>query len=215
MKPGNRTHSSGITVTGSGSASVPVDQATLTLGVELVRPDAGEAFRAAGATVTRVLAILADDGVEARSVRTSTLSLGPQYDYRDNAQQLVGYRAAQQLIVTLTELTTLDRLVTNVATRAGNGVRIDGLELTGGDQDGALTQAREAAYQDAEAKGLQLAELAGRALGPLVQVVENDAPGLHPARAVAFSSRAADDMPVATGDTIVQVSLAVHWHFAD
>lgn len=205
---------SGITVSGSGSVSVAVDQVTLILGVEVVRPDAGDAFRGAAATATAVLAILAEDGVQSRSVRTANLSLTPRYEYRDNEQHLVGYQAGQQLIVTLIGLAGLDRMLTDIATRAGEGVRIDSVALSAGDTDEAMAQARDAAYRDAIAKAGQLAALAGRALGPVVRIDERDHGAPGPIRSAAFS-RSMADMPVATGDTTVQAALTAHWHFAD
>src|SRR6185312_9654339 len=70
--------SDGVTVFGSATVSTPVDRVAITLAVEIVRPDAGEAYRLAADTVTRLLAVLADDGVDARAVRTLDLSLGPR-----------------------------------------------------------------------------------------------------------------------------------------
>ena len=100
----------GITVIGSGTAAAPVDQVSISLGVEVVRAAPGEAFTAAAATVTRVLSILADGGVSSRSVRTSDLTLGPRTEYQNGRQLLLGYQAGQRLTVLLEGLHGIERL---------------------------------------------------------------------------------------------------------
>ena len=206
---------SGITVVGTGSAAAAVDRVTVTFGVLVVRADAGAAFQAAAQTATRVLAILADDGADSRSVRTADLTLGPQLEWRDNREFLVGYQAGQRLIVQLSGLAGLERMLSDVATQGGEGVRIDNVQLTPSDPTVALAQAREAAFADARAKATQLADLAGRRLGQLGWIEENRDSG---ADGVLFGARAAAaggsaKMPVATGDTTVGTSVTAHWEF--
>ena len=193
---------SGITVTGTGRAMAAVDRVTVTLGVEIVRPDAGEAFRTAATSVTGVLAVLADHGVDSRSVRTADLSLGPRRTYRDNEQVISGYEATQRLVVSLDGLATVDRMLTDLVARAGEGLRID--------QD-----ARTAAMIDARVQATALAALAGRQLGPVVRIVEGPEQGSRPVAMMAYRAADSATMPVATGDTTVTVSLSVHFAWGD
>lgn len=115
----------GITVVGVGSAAAP-----------------GEAFTAAADTTTRVRAILADSGVCARYVRTRDLTLGPRVEYQDGREQLVGYQAGQRLTVLLEGLAGIERLLTDVATLGGEGVRIDAVTLTASHPEQAMAAAR-------------------------------------------------------------------------
>ena len=151
----------GITVTGTGGAPAAVDRVTVTLGITVIRPDAGAAFQAAAVTATRVLAILADDGADARAVRTADLTMGPVSEWRDNRDVLTGYSAGQRLIVVLPGLAGLERLLTDVAMGGGEGVRIDSVSLTASDLEAARVRAREVAFADALARATQLTELAG------------------------------------------------------
>ena len=91
----------GITVIGSGSATAAVDRVTISLAVEVARAEPGDAFAVASVTATRLLSILADGGVDSRSVRTSDLTLGPRTEYANGRQQVLGYQAGQRLTVTL------------------------------------------------------------------------------------------------------------------
>lgn len=216
MSAEQQKSSGGITVTGSGRAAAAVDQVTITLGVEILRPDPGEAFTTAGATVTQVLSVLADNGVDARSVRTADLSLGPRIEWQDNRETLLGYQAAQRLIVHLEALGSVERILTDVVRRGGLGVRIDQVTLEAGDTEDATRVARAAAFADAAAAAQQFAELAGRTLGAVQEVSEGAE--VHPVYRAAggMGARpAAKSMPVATGDTDVNVTVRVRWAFAD
>lgn len=207
----------GITVTGSGTASTPVDHVTITLGVNVSRADPGDAFRVAASTATALLAQLADHGVDSRSVRTSSLSLGPEWEYRDGRNQLIGYAAQQEFVVSVEGLAGVDRMLTDVATRAGEGVTIGGISLTSADPTPATTQARQEAFEDAAARAGQLASLAGRVLGRVEWVDETAVGGPEPRRYAlrAARSEASGSMPIAGGDTTVTVTLTVHYSFAD
>jgi len=208
-----KRRSAGITVIGSGTAAAPVDQVTISLGVEVVRAAPGEAFTAAAGTATRVLSILADGGVSSRSVRTSDLTLGPRTEYQNGRQLLLGYQAGQRLTVLLEGLHGIERLLTDVATLGGEGVRIDGVTLMAGHPQEAMTAAREAAFADANEKARQLATLADRPLGE-VQWIDERPSGGGPRPMMAMRAAAAEAMPVATGDTQLTTEVTVHWLFA-
>jgi uncharacterized protein YggE len=194
-----------------------VDQVRVTLTVEIVRPDAGEAFREAGTRVTGVLAVLADHGVDARSVRTADLSLAPRYDYRAEQSVLTGHAATQELVVILDGLSRIDTLLTDLVHRCAEGLRIESLRLVAENPREAAADARTAAMIDAREQATSLALLAGRPLGPVVRITDQPSAERAPVALMAHGPRdaAAGPMPVASGDTSVTVSLAVHFAWAD
>jgi uncharacterized protein YggE len=210
--PDNQPH--GVTVSGSGTAAAAVDRVTISLAVEVSRAEPGNAFAIASATATRLLSILSDGGVDSRSVRTSDLTFGPRLEYANGYQQVQGYQAGQRLTVLLEGLHGIERLLTDVASLAGEGVRIDGVSLTPGHPEEALVLARQAAFADATSKAQQLAELAGRSLGR-VQWIDERPSGGGPRPMMAMRAAVAEAMPVATGDTQIGVDVTVHWGFAD
>ena len=206
----------GITVTGSGSAAAAVDQVTLEISVVETREDAGEAFQAASQTATRVLAVLADDGADARMVRTTDLTLGPKTEFDGKREIMIGYQAAQRLQVTLTALSGVERMLSDVAGIAGGSVRIDSVRLTPTDPDLALRDARVAAMTDAHARAQQLAALVGRELDEVIWVEEASDRMMSAGGGPPFSGRRAmASMPVATGDATVAVAVTARWSFAD
>lgn len=214
MTEQHRRGRGGITVTGSGSAAVAVDQVTLEISVVETREDAGEAFQVASQTATRVLAVLADDGADARMVRTTDLTLGPKTEFDGKRETMTGYQAAQRLQVTLTALSGVERMLSDVATIASGSVRIDSVRLTPTDPDLALRAARAAAMADARARAEQLAELVGRELGEVVWIEEvPDNVGMGRVAPVS-NMIGLSGMPLATGDATVAVAVATRWSFA-
>ena len=211
----NDTQLTGVTVVGTGSSFAAVDRVSISLAVEVLRAEPGEAFAMAAATATRLLAILADDGVDARSVRTSDLTLGPHLEYNNGRQQVLGYQAGQRLTVLREGLHGIERLLTDVAALGGEGVRIDGVLLTPGHPEEALVLAREAAFANAKSKAEQFAGLAGRGLGKVVWIDERPSGGGRDRPMMAIRAVAAEVMPVATGDAEVGVDVTVHGEFAD
>jgi len=201
----------GVTVIGSGTAAAAVDRVTISLAVEVARAEPGAAFAGAAATAGQLLTILADGGVDARSVRTSDLTLGPRTEYVNGRQQLLGYQAGQRLTVLREGLHGIERLLTDVAALGGEGVRIDGVSLTPAHPTEALALARQGAFEDAKAKAAQYAELAGRTLGDVQWIDERPSNGGP--RPMMARAMAAEAMPVATGDAQVGVDVTVHWAF--
>lgn len=203
-----------ITVIGHGTTRAAVDQVELDLGIEVLRADAGQAFEAAASTVTRVLVILADAGVDSRSVRTMNLRLGPKIQWVDNTEQLMGYVAGQRLLVTVQGLDSLSRLLTDVATAGLEGVRFDGLAFATSDPSAARARVRELAMLDARIKAGQLAELAGKSLGEVESISEVvDGGGPRPMAGTELM-RSSADMPIATGDADISAVLQVVFQLA-
>lgn len=184
---------------------------SISLAVEVVRAEPGAAFAGASATAAQLLTILADGGVDARSVRTSDLTLGPRTEYANGRQQVLGYQAGQRLTVQREGLHGIERLLTDIASLAGDGVRIDGVALTPAHPEQALALARQVAFEDATAKAAQYAGLAGRTLG-VVEWIDERPSGGGP-RPMMARAMAAEAMPVAGGDAEVGVDVTVHWTF--
>ncbi|MER7499960.1 SIMPL domain-containing protein [Nonomuraea pusilla] len=174
-----------VTVVGEGTALAAPDVLRLHAGVEVRRGSAAESFTAVRAAAARLAQALRDAGVAAEDVRTTDLSLGPEYD----AYPKVGaYRAAQGVEVVIRDLAAADRVIDAVA-GVGEEARLNGLAFEVSDPAAAFAEARARAFRDAAAKAAQYAELAGRGLGRVVSVGEEVRGGPQPlATAVAMAA---------------------------
>jgi uncharacterized protein YggE len=102
-----------ITVSGQGEVHAAPDRATVTLGI-LARAPALDAARAeANRVVGALLAVTRGLKVADADVRTTRLSVGPEYDYGDGKRprRLTGYSVQRQLVVELKDIDRLGELI--------------------------------------------------------------------------------------------------------
>jgi uncharacterized protein len=91
----------------------------------------------------------------------------------------------------------------------GHDARVHGLGLAAGDPAEVAAAAREAAWRDALARAGQYAELAGMALGPVLEIREAPPPppDARPMRLLAAEAGPATE----PGETTVWAAVSVTW----
>ena len=199
-----------IEVVGTGAAAAPPDAARLTFRVQ-----ADEADEADVATVMQTLTarsgavseVVRGLGVEDRDIRTTGLTLHQTRDA--SGMPTGGFTASHQLVVLAWDLSRAGDLIDAAIRAAGEGLQLDDLRLELYDDESLQSQARLAAYSDAESKARELARLAGVGLGHVLRIVE-ESPG-HLPRPVAFAKAA---FPVEPGEQTVTVALRVSFALA-
>jgi uncharacterized protein len=205
----------GITVTGTGKASAPPDVMDIDLGAEVAAGGVQEALDGASKALDAMRQHLLESGVAAEDISTGDVQVWPSQDDR---QRVVGYRATLRMSARLRDLGTAGGLVSRTIRAGGDAARVFGLALDHADPKSLTSQARDAAWADAQARAEQYARLAGRTLGPAVAVQEDGTPPPpRPLGARAFSLVAAEsgaDLPVEPGTASVSVSVRVRWELA-
>jgi uncharacterized protein YggE len=187
-----------VSVTGTGRASVAPDRAVFTVGVQTVAETVEAAMERNNERVARVIAALEAAGADEKGIRTSSFSLVPQHDQREGAlARIVGYQVSNAITVRTGKVAEAGRLL-QAAVKAGvNTVSSLRLEVT--DPAKNAEEALRAAFADARAQALVLAQAAGRSLGPAVRIAASgrDGPPQPYARAMALGAEA--EVPVAAG----------------
>jgi uncharacterized protein YggE len=200
-------HATTLSVTADGEATALPDQARITLGVTTQAPAAAEAFSANAAQMSKVVAAVAAAGVAERDIRTSQLSLNPQYAYRQNQPpQLTGYQATNEVQVTVRDPKRLGAIV-DAASAAGAN-QVQGISFVLKDRAAAEEAARTAAVQALEAKAQSYARAAGYKVVRLVTLSEGGAPAVIQPRMYAAQTTAAAPTPISTGETAVRVTVS-------
>jgi uncharacterized protein len=208
--------SPGIEVTGVGEVSGTPDVLRLDMSTEARAASVDAALQKANVTMAKVIKALRDGGVAAKDLRTSGLSVNPDYSYDGSQQRITGYVATENLSGTLRDLGKAGRLVTRAVAAGGNAARVNGLALDLEGDSGLLGQARKQAFAEAKAKAEAYAEAAGRSLGAVSSVTEQvDSSGPQPMKYdMARASAASAAVPVQPGSQTVSVSVTVVWSFA-
>ncbi|WP_433510084.1 SIMPL domain-containing protein [Nonomuraea sp. CA-143628] len=198
-----------IAVAGEGAVSAAPDVMRLNAGVEVRRTSAAEAFAAVRAAAVRLTEALTGAGIAPEDLRTSELSLGPEYEVYP---KVAAYRAAQGVEALVRDLSRADRVIDTVAA-VGEEARLNGVSFELSDPSGALAEARTRAFRDAAAKAAQYAELAGRPLGGVVSVTEESVGGPQP---MAFAALAADaKASISPGRQTLSIGVRVVYAFGE
>ncbi|WP_308168417.1 SIMPL domain-containing protein [Nonomuraea sp. NEAU-A123] len=198
-----------IAVAGEGAVSAAPDVMRLNTGVEVRKTSAAEAFAAVRAAAARLTEALKGAGIAPEDLRTSELSLGPEYEVYP---KVAAYRAAQGVEALVRDLSRADRVIDTVAA-VGEEARLNGVSFELSDPAGALVEARVRAFRDAAAKAAQYAELAGRPLGRVVSVTEELRGGPQP---LAFATFAAEEKAsISPGHQTLSIGVRVVYAFGD
>ena len=167
--------STGIHVTGAGTASATPDIAVLSLGVEGQARTVAEANAIAANAIAAVLAVLRESGVDDVDMKTQHFSIQPQYSFnRDTGvQSLTGYRVTNSLVVTLRDLDAVGSIIDAAAAAGGDATRINSIGFRVEDGVALEEEARVLALADAVAKADLFAEATGVTRGKLVFITES------------------------------------------
>jgi len=159
-----------ITVDGSGYATVKPDTARLSLSVEARDPSLAQAQRDVADVTARVLALLAELGVERRYVDSTAATVQPHYRWNRQAEQQeqIGYIAGRRINVEIRDLALLGRAVEGAVAAGVNQVSPPALDST--ERRETYRAALAAAAADARANAKTLAAGLGVRLGPVIRI---------------------------------------------
>jgi uncharacterized protein YggE len=193
-----------VTVTGHGEVAGQPDTALVQLGVETQAATAKQALAQNTTQAAAVRARLADLGIAARDIQTSSFSMVPNYD--EQRKQITGYVVTNILGVTIHKIDQAGTLLDQVVAAGAN--RIYGITFRIADQQALLAQARKAAVDDARQAAQQYAAASGASLGDIVALTEG--PGMPPPLPLALERGAGEGAaPVAPGEQQIVVNVQV------
>ena len=204
-----------IVVSGEGDAAVAPDLAVVTLSVAETRKTAREALDVANGAMGAVIDALKKEGIAARDLRTSGLSIQAQYSYPENDDGtpkppvLTGYMVSNTLTVRIRDISKvgaiIDRAVTLGVNQGGD------IRFTNEDPAKTVTAARTEAVKDAIDKARTLAEAAGVKLGRILEISEaGNPPDPRPMMRMQMAKEAAADaVPVEAGENSYRVNVNV------
>ena len=191
-----------------GETKLAPDMATINLGVTTDAATAQAAMQANAARMNQVMASLKRGGIAAKDIQTSQLSVDPQYVYEQNQPpKLTGYRAANQVTVTVRDLSKLGAAVDASVSAGAN--QVSGINFGLADPSAAEDAAREQAVKALAAKADLYAKATGYHVLRLVSLSEGGAVSPpQPMPMVAMSARFKEaDTAVSPGEVRVRVDV--------
>ena len=153
-----------VTVSGSGEVSISPDMATFSVSVEEIGDTTAQAQEAANVKMAQICAILQEEFLlDDDDIRTTGMSLYPQYRYEDGVQVLTGQAAGQSISVTVHDLDQLAPIVDRLS--SVSGISLSSISLDAQDKEASLSE-------DASARAADYAGAAGLTLGEALVIQE-------------------------------------------
>jgi uncharacterized protein YggE len=139
-----------LSLAAEGRTRLAPDRATINLGVVSDAPTASAAMQANARQMSQVMDALRKGGIAAKDVQTSNVGLEAQYAYEQNLPpRLTGYRASNQVTITVRDLTRLGAAADAAVSAGAN--QINGISFSLADSTAAEDVARQSAVRALQA----------------------------------------------------------------
>ncbi len=200
-----------IQVSGEGTAAGRPDIAVVNLGIETEAKSAQEAYELNSKLSSRLIKVLNEMGIENKNIRTTSISLYPEYNYENEKPTIKGYKAYNSFEIKIDDIDYAGKVIDRSIEAGVN--RINGIYFKLSDD--RLKELREAALkravEDASIKANTIAETLGVSIGNPVRVSESYyyTPPVYTMRAEALRS----STPVEPGEFELRVSVTIEYTF--
>ncbi|SFK52602.1 SIMPL domain-containing protein [Methylocapsa palsarum] len=208
-----------ITTTGSASAEVEPNIATITLGAVTERPTASEAASENARAAQAIVAEIKAQGVEARDVRTLAVTLSPVYDETLDAngrlikRKLRGYSARNDLSIRVRQMAKAGALARQLIDKGANS--FGGVVFEYESREEKFDALRTAAVRDALRKATSYVNGLGLKLGRVLEISTPSPHAFAPAAmAKSVQSDPASAIPIEPGVETLQTDVQVSWELA-
>lgn len=200
-----------ITVNAEGIVKVTPNAVKIMGQVTVVEGTNAAALAKANSASTKVRKAVLANGVSAKDLATTSLTVYPEYNYtQDKGSVQIGYRASQSFTVVVKNAANAGAVVDAIAAAGGDYLQLHGVSPFVLDNSKATEAARAAAVKNAKAKAISYAKLLGVKLGKVDFLSEGGATYQPPIYGVAKAS--ADEATVIDlGTQDVSVSITVQW----
>lgn len=200
-----------LTVNAEGTVKVTPDAVKVMGQVTVVDGTNAGALAKANTSSAAVRKALLANGVSAKDIATTSLTVYPEYNYtQDKGSVQIGYRASQSFTVVVKNAANAGTVVDAIAAAGGDYLQLQGVSPFVLDNTKATEAARAAAVKNAKAKAASYAKLMGVKLGKVNFLTEGGATYNPPVYGVMKAAAdAATVIDLGTQD--VSVSISVQW----
>jgi len=212
-----------ITTNGEASAEVVPDIATIAFGIDTERPKAADAARENARAAQAIVAEIKTQGIDAKDIKTISVTLAPAYDEVRDANGYVtkrtlrGYGASNSLKVRIKDIVKAGALASQMLDKGVN--RFYGITYEYSQKDEKYDLLRTEAVQDALRKANSYVNGLGIRLGRILEIIPQ--PHAVPfagtnrmAAAAAPAQEAAPAIPVEPGIETLRTEVQVIWELA-
>jgi uncharacterized protein YggE len=200
-----------ITVSATGTVAGTPDTIRTSFSVRVTAGTVDAAVNQANAAMARVQKALKSNGVAAKDMQTSNVSLYSYTTHPKGQPVARHYSMSESLTATLRSIDKASAAISAAVSAGGPAVNLDQVSLDLTDDSALVTAARKAAFESAKGKAAQYAGLSGRPLGPVSSVVETvqNSPVPIDSYRMTAAAGAMSAIPIEKGSQDVGVTVTV------
>jgi len=205
--PGASLNPRQVTVVGSGQVQGVPDTLTAEVGIEFTAPDVTTAMNQTNDRQQAVINALVGAGINRKDISTTEVTLQAQYSNPapNGTAAVSGYRATNAIKVKIHPPDAASRILALIIGTGGDATRVNSVSYSIADDSQLVKDARSRAFNDAENRAGQYAQLSGLHLGKVLSISE--AAGGPPAPPKAMPSA----VPLEPGQQTVSFSVTAIW----
>lgn len=197
-----------VTVVGAGEVQGTPDTLTVNASTESLAPDATTAMNRTNELQQQVIDALVELGIDREDLSTTEASLQPQFGPQDDT--ITAYRATNSVDITIRDLDLASDAIGLVVSTGGDAARVNSISYSIEDDSQLVRDARASAFEDAQDRANQYAQLSGLNLGKVISISESAGP--TPPVPMPASPRALEAaVPLEPGQQTVGFSVTVVW----
>jgi uncharacterized protein YggE len=202
-----------INVSGIGEIAVEPDIAQISLGVVTEDKTAEQAQKDNAVVMNRLLAALADAGIDKKHIQTKNFSVQAQYDYsvdRGNKPLIIGYQVRNTVVVEVKDINTIGNVLDKARDAGVNDV--NNIQFMTSKAKQLSTEALALAVADARIQADTIAKALGKTVVDVVSVTTNA--GYNPPVAYAKEMMAVardSSTAIMTGELTISSSVSVQF----
>ncbi|MEP7103617.1 MAG: SIMPL domain-containing protein [Candidatus Dojkabacteria bacterium] len=207
-----------LTVSGDGKVFATPDIVELSVSSSEVAGTSKEALDIVGAKVKQAVEVALANGVDAKDIQTSNLSVSAEYDYNGNTPVFKGQRATMSVDIKIKGVGPDSSKATTIIDQisAIDKIQMGSISFDIEDKTALFTQARELAFNKAKQKADELSKLGGLKLLKPVSITDTATDITPPqSRNLAFDQAptiaSGVDGSLSSGQLQVSISLNVVW----
>jgi uncharacterized protein len=197
-----------IQVTGSSQIFVTPDIARITIGVRAEDAEASAALQKNNTLAQLVIATIKGFAVEDKDIQTTNFNIYQRQDYDDRGTITnTTYVVENNVLVTVRDLDRLGSLLDQVVSSGANTVF--GIQFDVADKNSALSEARQAAVNDARDQAEELAQAAGVRLGAVQSMQMSSGYPSPIYQDLRFATAEQAAIPISPGQASISVDISV------
>lgn len=172
--PNGQESQDSVSVSGIGTVLAQPDMVLMNVSFSHTAPTTKQAKQAAEQTMQQILKVLQEERIEDKFLKTISLNYDVEYEYRNGRRVLLGQRAQQTIVVTVTDMINTPERFSSILDKitAIDKVEVQNIQFDIEHKTELFKQSRELAYQKAFEKAQQYAELSSRKIGKVLTISE-------------------------------------------